>query len=250
MAGHAFDQDDRAIELGGAQAAADRIALDLRFVAVEQRGELAGVRQEDGQRLRAACRRRAAPGCAAARRRARPMPSLCSSASASSPQARRFGHAGAARRPRPNSRPPRRCARTAARAKPPSRASSAGRATIASGMASEVPMRDAVDGGDAELARAGAHRGRGGEQRRAGHSRLPATIRIRPLVSLSPSTTGGSGNCLSADRVERLAGLHRVPVIMSGSAVLRRALGLQRRAVVPQRPAWGRRGPSASGSKS
>ena len=49
-----------------------------------------------------------------------------------------------------------------------------------------------------------------------GTSRLPATTRIRPLVSLSPSTTGGSGCAPSADRVEP----HRVPAIASGAEVL------------------------------
>ena len=42
VAGDTFDQDDGSVELGRAQAAADRIALDLIFVAVEQRRELAG----------------------------------------------------------------------------------------------------------------------------------------------------------------------------------------------------------------
>ena len=48
-----------------------------------------------------------------------------------------------------------------------------------------------------------------------GTSRLPAMIRMRPLVSLSPSMTGGSGCASSAEPVE----LHRVPAIASGAEV-------------------------------
>ena len=35
MACHAFDKDDCLMELRGAQAAADGIALDLRFIAIQ-----------------------------------------------------------------------------------------------------------------------------------------------------------------------------------------------------------------------
>ena len=48
MARDALDEDERAIELRGFEAAFRRIALDLIFAAIEQRRELAGVGKEDG----------------------------------------------------------------------------------------------------------------------------------------------------------------------------------------------------------
>ena len=71
-----------------------------------------------------------------------------------------------------------------------------------------------------QLARAGAHRRmRPTSSAAPATSRLPAMMRIRPFVSLSPSTTGGSGKALQRRAGQRLSRLHRVPVIMSGSAV-------------------------------
>ncbi len=47
MAGDAFDEDNGAVEFGGADSAADGIPVDLQFIAVEQRRELARMREQD-----------------------------------------------------------------------------------------------------------------------------------------------------------------------------------------------------------
>ena len=129
----------------------------------------------------------------------------------------------------------RRCAPTAERAKPPSRCS-AQADDHRFGHGERDLRRDAFDGRDAAACRRPRASPRSRSSSAApGTSRLPAMIRIRPLVSLSPSTTGGSGCASSAARSSGLPALHRDPAIASGADGLRRALGLERRAVVPQR---------------
>ena len=241
MAGHAFDQHDRAVELGRARAAAERVALDLLFVAVEQRGELAGVRAAGRRRLaplvgverlqavqqrgvererrprspaarpRSARRRRRSPcrGRRRSHRHFRPASSICvdrgareaAVASSGRPSDHRFGHGHAECRARRF----RRC--------------------------------------DAQLAGARAHGGGGGEQRRAGDVAAAGEDQDAALGLLVAVDDRRQRVGLERARSSGFAALHRVPAIASGAAVLRRAFVLERRAVVPQRQLRGRTGP-------
>ena len=47
MAGHALHQDDRLIELGRSNSAADRIVINFLLLAIEERRQLARMWQQD-----------------------------------------------------------------------------------------------------------------------------------------------------------------------------------------------------------
>ena len=64
---HALHQHDRLIDFGRLQSATDRVVVDLLFVAIEQRGQLSGMRQED--RMPAFSKLRLAPLEAVQKRR-------------------------------------------------------------------------------------------------------------------------------------------------------------------------------------
>ena len=56
MARDAFHEHIGLIALGGSMPAVNRVRFDLRFLAVEERGQLAGVREQDGQNVRPSLR--------------------------------------------------------------------------------------------------------------------------------------------------------------------------------------------------
>ena len=210
MAGDAFDQDDGAVELGGArrpQPIGSRSTSSS--LAVEQRRELARVGQQD----RACSTARASQRlerCAAARRRARARHRFEAARRRSALQASPFGHArtgddridlarllgDALRQLRRRSR--RRRLRAGRR--PSLRA---WRCRAAAATLSTVAIRSLP--APARIAAVAA------SSAAPGTSRLPAMTRIRPLVSLSPSTIGGSGCCVERIAVERLAGFTASP---------------------------------------